>query len=95
MRLDKPFPRLIFGMRLAGEDQLNRTLRIVQQLRQPIAIAEDQRRPFVGGKAAAKADRQDGRIEEIPRRFDHLVRLAPPAALAADAAADECQQAGS
>jgi len=55
-------------------------------------ILHEQRRPLVGGKAAAETDGQGAGIEHIAGGFDSVVALAPAAALAADAAADERDQ---
>ncbi len=79
-------------MGLAGEDNLDRPLRIVHQRGEPIQIAHDQVGPLVRGKPAGEADRQNIRIEQIARLFHGFIALAAAAALAAHAAADELQQ---
>ena len=48
---------------LAGEDDLDRTLLVPQQLRQPLDVGEEQAGPLVRREAAGKADRQDLRVE--------------------------------
>ena len=45
-------------MRLAGEDELHRALRIGQEAQQPFRIVQQQVGPLVGGEAARKAQRQ-------------------------------------
>ena len=52
------FAGQIARMRLAGEDDLHRQLRIVDQRRDLLQILEQQVGPLVRGKAAGKADRQ-------------------------------------
>ena len=79
-------------MGLAGKDDLDRPLGIVEQPIQPLEVGHDQVGPLVGGKAPGKADRQDVRIEQVAGGLDHGVALAAAAALPADAAADERQQ---
>ena len=51
-------------MRLAGEDDLHRAGRRVQDAREPIRVVEDQLGPLVAGEAAREADRQRVRIEQ-------------------------------
>ena len=55
---------LVGRMRLAGEDDLHRPPRGVQDAEQPIRVVEDQLRPLVAGEAAGEADRQRVRIEQ-------------------------------
>ena len=42
-------------MRLTGEDELHRTVRIVDYLIEAVQVAEQQMRPLVGGESAGKA----------------------------------------
>jgi hypothetical protein len=77
-------------MRLAGEQEQHRALRAIDQPRQPRAIAQQERRALVGGKAARKAERQHVgplRIEQardVPQLRDAqaLARVFAPQALA-------------
>ncbi len=85
---------LVGRMRLAGEDDLDRPLRIVDHRRQSIQIAHDQVGPLVGGKSSGEADRQNVRVEQVAGDLHRLVAFAAAAALAAHAPADERQQAG-
>ena len=67
---------LVRRMRLAGDDELHRTLGIGQQAKQPRRVVEQQVGPLVGGEAARKAQRQGVGIEEMPGGFDFLGRRA-------------------
>ena len=89
---DQPLARLVGRMGLAGEDDLDRPLRIVEHLVQPLEVGQDQVGPLVRGEAAGEADRQHVGIEQVAGHFDRLVALAAAAALPAHAAADELQQ---
>ena len=55
---------LVGRMRLAGEDDLHRPARGVQDAHQPLGVVEDQLGPLVAGEAAGEADRQRVRIEQ-------------------------------
>ncbi len=57
-------------MRLAGEQENDRTLRIVDEARQARAIPQQQRRALVGREATRKADRQDVRPQGIEKAGD-------------------------
>ena len=56
--LDEAFAFVIARMRLAGENKLHRTLLVLYELHDVVELLENQRRAFVGGKAARKADGQ-------------------------------------
>ena len=56
--LDQGLPRLVLRMRLAGDDELHRALRIGQQTKQPLRVVQQQVRSLVGREAARKAQRQ-------------------------------------
>ena len=56
--LDEAFAFVVARMRLAGENKLHRTLLVVREFHDVVELLEDQRRAFVGGKAARKADGQ-------------------------------------
>ena len=45
-------------MRLAGEEDLHRPLRLVEQALEPVRLAEEQGRPLVGREPAGEADRE-------------------------------------
>ncbi len=60
---DDALPGPIGGMRLAREDDLDRALLVPQQPRQPLLVAEQERRSLVGREAAGEADGQDVRVE--------------------------------
>ena len=74
--LNQGLPRLVRRMRLAGDDELHRTLRIGQQTKQPLRVVQQQVRSLVGREAARKAQRQGVGIEEMLRTFDRLGRRA-------------------
>src|SRR5688500_9140271 len=82
-RLDELFARLIFRMGLSREDELDRTLAIIDQLFQAVRIAEEQRGALVGGESSRETDRQDLGIQEsrdLPetfRTFPHTHSLGP------------------
>ena len=61
----KPLAGLVGRMGLAGEDELHRPLRIVDQRGQPLDVAQDQVGPLVGGEPAGEADRQRVRVEHV------------------------------
>ncbi len=62
---DEGFARLIFRMRLAGDDDLHRALAIAENFLQALHIAEQQRGAFIGGEAAREADGERVRIEHF------------------------------
>ena len=64
----KSWPGSVGGMRLAREDDLHRAVGVVEQPRQPLGIAEEQRRALVGGEAAGEADGQRVGVEQRMRR---------------------------
>ena len=77
-----PFPDhvlagLIRRMRLAGEHELNRMLRIGENPRQPFRIVQQQVGPFVGGEPARKAERQRVGIEDRFGRVDVVAAARP------------------
>ncbi len=72
---------LVGRVGLAGEDDLHRAARRVQDRLQALGIVEDQLRALVAGKAPCEADRERVGIQQRPggdhaRRADLL--LAPP-----------------
>ncbi len=70
---------LVARMRLAGEEDLHGAPDLVEQVLEPLGLAEEQRRALVGREAAREADRQRARIEGARGLRDLLV----PRALAA------------
>ena len=50
-------------MRLSREHDLDRTLGVREQPRQPLGISEEQVGALVSGEAARKADREGVRVE--------------------------------
>ena len=76
-----PFPNqvlssLVRRMRLAGDDELYRPLRIGQQTKQSRLVVQEQVRPLVGREAARKAECQEVGIEEMLRPVNRLGRRA-------------------
>ena len=63
-------PLVVGRVGLAGEDELHRPVVVEQQRPQPLGLAEQQRRPLVGGEAAGEADgeRVAGRAPRRPTR---------------------------
>ena len=53
----------VFGMRLSGKNNLNRSFRVIDDLFQPLGIFQDQGCPFVCGKPPGKPDGEDFRIQ--------------------------------
>ena len=62
--MDEVSARLIGGMRFSGEDDLNRTPMIVQQVLEPLEVAEQECRAFIRSEASGKPDGQGLRIQE-------------------------------
>ena len=60
---DQILTRFVVRVSLSGEDELYRTLRIVDDFIQSVKIRKEQVCPFVGGETAGKADRQYIRIQ--------------------------------
>src|ERR1035438_4088887 len=69
-------PRLVGRMRLAGDDELHRALRIAQKSKQAWRIMQQQVRSFVSHEAARKAQRECVGIEEMPGVLGLLGRRA-------------------
>jgi hypothetical protein len=61
--LDVAFAFVVAGMRFAGKDELDGALRVFDQFQDVLKLLEDQRRPFVGGKAAGEPDGERVRVE--------------------------------
>src|SRR5258705_161120 len=54
-----PVPRLVGGVRLAGEEEQHRPLAVGEDAAQDVEVVEQQRCPLVRGEAPAEADRED------------------------------------
>jgi hypothetical protein len=50
---------------LAGEEDLYRPVRIVQQGLQPVRLGEQERGPLVGSKAPGEADGEHAGVEDV------------------------------
>src|SRR5690606_22843514 len=75
---DQGLAGFIARMRLAGKDELHGPLRIVEDALESFRILENERGPFVGGKATGEAERQCIWIEDL-RGLGHASRaLTPP-----------------
>ena len=62
-------------MRLAGKDELHRTLGIVHHRSQLFDVGQNQVSPLVGGEAAGKSDGQRVRTEHAAQPLQHFGRL--------------------
>ena len=85
--LEHLLPRLVRRVRLAGEDELDRTPRIDQQALQPVEVSEDQGRALVGREPPGEPDCQGPFIEQGAgadqvQRLLPLLRPAPPGVFA-------------
>ena len=91
--LDDPLAGPVGRMGLAREDDLDRPLRVPQQPRQPLLVAEQERGPLVGREAAGEADGQDrpGRAP-CSTLLERRRRLAVAGELVAQPAAREERQ---
>ena len=74
---------LVARMGLAGEEELDRPLDLVEEVLESLRLAEEQRRALVGREPAGEADRQRLRIESAPGLGD-LVLLRSLLALLLD-----------
>ena len=61
--LDQLLAAVVGGVRLAGDDQLDRALGVQQQPLEPLGVAQHQRQPLVRRHAAREADRQHVGVE--------------------------------
>ena len=62
-RADQLLAFVVGWVGLAGEDELHRMLRVLDQRRDPPNVAQDQRSALVGGEAAGKTDSQGLGVE--------------------------------
>ena len=81
-------------MRLAGKNELHRTLGIVHHGGQLFDVGQNQIGPLVGGEAAGKADGQRVRTEDPAQPLQHFRRLVAALGLLDRAVADKIQQPG-
>ena len=88
--LDELLALVVARMRLAGEDELQRTLLVMRQLHDVLELLEDERRALVGGEAAGEPDGQRVGIEQMIEGDE--VALAEAFALDEQAAAAELDQ---
>ena len=79
-------------MRLAGEDELDRHLRVVDERGERLDVLQDEVRALVGGEAAREADRQRVEAERPAELGDELRRLAAPLGLLRGAAARDLDE---
>jgi hypothetical protein len=63
--LDEAFAVVVARMRLAGENELHGALLVLDQFDDVVELLENQRRAFVGGEAAGKADGQRVGIQQL------------------------------
>jgi hypothetical protein len=61
--LDQGLAAVVGGVRLAGDDQLDRPFLVEQQLFEPIRVAQHQRQPLIGRHPPGKPDGEHVRIE--------------------------------
>ena len=90
--LDELLAGLVGRVGLAGEDELHRSLRVVDQLEQLVELAEEQVGSLVGGEAAGEADRQRAGVEHVAGGFDGGSSSWRRRQSRTHAAADEVQQ---
>src|SRR3989338_4019850 len=90
-------PRNIRRMRLAGKNEYDRAIRIIQYLAQPIEVAEQHGRALVSRKTARKTDRKDIgvlRIDVFEQAIQVRLRTMVAEVLRADAFAHHVQHLG-
>ena len=90
--LQHPLARVVARMCFAGEDELHRTLRVVDHGRKHFNISQNQISSFVCGKAAGKSDRERIRTEYPGRPSQTFRRLTPALCLFHRAAADKFEK---
>ena len=74
--------RLVGRVRLAGEDEHDRPLRLADELLEPAEVRDQQRRALVGREAPREADREHVRVVGIDELEQALhVRFAQAVAL--------------
>ena len=90
--LDDLLSRAVGGVRLAGEDHLERALGVPEHPGQPVDVGEQQSRPLVGREPAGEPDGQDRRVERGIELGQHGRRLPVPGELAAQPALGEMRE---
>ena len=83
---------VVGGMRLAGDHELDRTLRVQQQPGEPLGVGQHQRQALVGRHAPGEADRQHVGIEDVVDPAELGRRRAPLQPRDAQPAADLVHQ---
>src|SRR5208283_3501591 len=63
--LNQLLAHAIFGVGLAAEDDLDRTVGRADEIRQPFHVLQDQTGPLVSGEPAGEADRQRTQVESM------------------------------
>ena len=63
--LDQLLAAVVGGVRLAGDDELHRTVGVQQQRLEPGGVAQHQGEPLVGRHATGEADREDVGVEDV------------------------------
>ena len=92
--LEDLLARLVERVGLAGEDELDRELRVVDQRGHQLEVAEDEVGALVGGEPPGEADRQGVEAESTRRqRSMTVLGLAPALGLPHGAVAGEGEQA--
>jgi hypothetical protein len=95
-RISSP-PGFVGRVRLAGEDEQHRALRVGNDLAQPVEVVEQQRGALVGGEAAGEADGQHRRIGRVGAAQDAVevgLRALVAQVLLAHPAVHQVQQLG-
>jgi hypothetical protein len=70
-------PPVSCGWALPGENELHRSVRVVDDGFQALDVAHEQSCAFVSGEAAGEANRQRVRVEHFVCSFDFVLRRAP------------------
>ena len=63
--LDQLLAGLVGGVRLAGDDELDRPLGVEQQLLEPLGVAQHEGEPLVGGHPAGEPDGEHVGVEDL------------------------------
>ncbi len=79
---DEVLAGLVVGMRLAGKNDLHRTLWVAQQPHQPLTVAKEQGRALVRGEAAREAQRERIGVQHLLGVGDGWRTLADAVAVA-------------
>ena len=93
-RAQKLLARLVVRVRLAGKDELHRTLGIEQEAAQAIHVGEQQIPPLVGGKPARKTDGERVGIQGRLGGLDEFLAVVVASALGFSLTPDEANQSG-